>query len=783
MTGDGTTFCNSTTFSAANWSSIGGGTYYLSYGGDVLVVTHNPVDDYVTAQVGGCTICPTPTPTPTITATPTVTSTPTITPTLTSTPTVTPTSTPTVTPTSTPTVTPTATPVPPSGFGIFSFGFANFTDACNTNNPPSTTIYTTPGTTTMMAGLFFYTNLGMTDAFVGNGNWYKMYKNGTYYAAQLSSYGEVLDYRDCSTLPTPTPTPTITATPTVTPTPTITSTPTPTPTVTPVPVNFTLSQSACSSGLVTATYSNFSGGSGGNSYVYNTTWYATAAEAIAGTFSSLPIGNPTTVGIANVPLGTWYFAMRDWTNISNVTVKSITNNCPTPTPTPTPTSTPTVTPTATADPYDYYYADEYSCADCGVIQNSFVRVAFPTGTSVTLTKYYRRFDNTGFVYRLTEATTTGISVLLTTPQYNSCPQACLYTPTPTPTITPTPTATPTVTPTPTATPTVTPTPTATPTITPTPTVTPTGTPTVTPTGTPTVTPTLTATPTATPTPTPDPYHYYLASFEYNCVDCSQSNSGDVLVAFPVAFTPNSTKYYKASGINYSYRIIDLQERPRDIAVIMNTTAYNTCALACGIPPTPTPTPTPTATPTATPTVTPTATPTDTPCPAAGQLISTYCDGYTLMGTYTNGSCGTYNAVIEYNSTSCGYVAPTPTATPTATPTPTPTATPEPSATTDVYVNNSFFGGVISGVVIGGQSVSSSYSFPVYPGDTLNGTVSLTGTQLVQVYMSGINPDGCLTVSTSADGPINYAIAGGGTFSQYMDITGGIYISGNDGACP
>lgn len=47
------------------------------------------------------------------------------------------------------------------------------------------------------------------------------------------------------------------------------------------------------------------------------------------------------------------------------------------------------------------------------------------------------------------------------------------------------------------------------------------------------------------------------------------------------------------------------------------------------------------------------------CPPAGQLVTTFCSGTTLYGTYTNGSCGTYNQIIQTNSTSCGYV-PTPT---------------------------------------------------------------------------------------------------------------------------
>lgn len=41
-------------------------------------------------------------------------------------------------------------------------------------------------------------------------------------------------------------------------------------------------------------------------------------------------------------------------------------------------------------------------------------------------------------------------------------------------------------------------------------------------------------------------------------------------------------------------------------------------------------------------------------PPAGQLLSTFCSGFNLYGTYTNGSGGTYNALIAHNSGSCGY---------------------------------------------------------------------------------------------------------------------------------
>jgi hypothetical protein len=52
------------------------------------------------------------------------------------------------------------------------------------------------------------------------------------------------------------------------------------------------------------------------------------------------------------------------------------------------------------------------------------------------------------------------------------------------------------------------------------------------------------------------------------------------------------------------------------------------------------------------------------CPASGTNIgSPYCVGFDLYQTKANGNCGTFEDLIEVNSASCGYVAPT-TATPT-----------------------------------------------------------------------------------------------------------------------
>lgn len=42
-------------------------------------------------------------------------------------------------------------------------------------------------------------------------------------------------------------------------------------------------------------------------------------------------------------------------------------------------------------------------------------------------------------------------------------------------------------------------------------------------------------------------------------------------------------------------------------------------------------------------------------PAAGTLLNTFCSGTTKMGTYADGNGGSFSAVIQENSTDCGYV--------------------------------------------------------------------------------------------------------------------------------
>ena len=202
------------------FSAIAGNTQQCF---DTINKIETPNDNPIINTFDDCWTCNGTTPTPTPTATPTPTPTATGIPTDTPTPTPTVTSTPippTVTPTPTPTSTPTATPLP-SVYNIESFGYSTFNEACNSLNPTSE-VYALPGTTGMMYGYVFYTNSGLNNRFNGNGNWYRMTKDGVTYAVQINTIGEVLDYRDCSLLPTVTPTPT--PEPTFTPTPTPTTT-------------------------------------------------------------------------------------------------------------------------------------------------------------------------------------------------------------------------------------------------------------------------------------------------------------------------------------------------------------------------------------------------------------------------------------------------------------------------------------------------------------------------------------------------------------------------------
>jgi len=147
------------------------------------------------------------------------------------------------------------------------------------------------------------------------------------------------------------------------------------------------------------------------------------------------------------------------TTTTTTTSTTTTTTTAAPTTTTTTTAAPTTTTTSTTtttttDPYDYYIADEIDCSNCSVVAAD-QRVSFPTGTSVTLNRYYRYvgFAN-DFTYYVKSVTTAGGAVLLELPSYTTCNAACGNTTT-TSTTTSTTTAAPTTTTTTTAAPTTT----------------------------------------------------------------------------------------------------------------------------------------------------------------------------------------------------------------------------------------------------------------------------------------------------------------------------------------
>jgi hypothetical protein len=619
-------------------------------------------DDILGSDANCITACGiTPTPTPTLTATPTPVPTDTPTPTPTETP-IPPTATPTPTPTatSTPTSTPTETPIPtdtptPTPEPTIAVGFTDGPEACA--NQFSNINVLIGGTFLSGSTLCSSTGYEMStydaDRFSSSEGVPAWISDGVNFREGIKTGGVIMFTGSCILCSSTTPTPT----PTATPVPTDTPTPTPTLLIT----SFNGLQISGGATLYEAcqTFGTNNVYAINSLSLYDSGIYLYIDE----TLTQVAENNYLYKLISTDGLSTTYIVTVDETGmITSVNecslveaptptptvtaTPTVTPEPPTPTPTPTATPTPTdtPTPTPTVDPYDYYEAQEFDCNDnCNSI-GAPQRVAFPTGTSVTNDRFYRTFDDAG-VYQIITATTTGNAILMKTPSYSSCAAACLYTPTPTPTLTPlptdtptptptitsTPTSTPTITPTPTSTPTITPTPTATPTITPTPTSTPTITPT--PTSTPTITPTPTSTPTITPTPvptdtptptptstptvTPEPVinAYFFTSQPSGYLACNGGTQISVSLnntTFCSATTYTSS-YFTSLGTNTFWLAYDGNYVQIFHGSGNQATRSGSCQICDTTPPTATPTPTPV--PTDTPTPTPTAPPpTDTPTP-------------------------------------------------------------------------------------------------------------------------------------------------------------------------
>ncbi len=92
----------------------------------------------------------------------------------------------------------------------------------------------------------------------------------------------------------------------------------------------------------------------------------------------------------------------------------------------TTTDAPTTTTTTSAGvTYDNYYADEYDCATC-TLQATNVQIAFPTGTPVTVGKWYAPLSLNGNSYQLASLTLqSGPGLVMYTSEFNNCGMACI----------------------------------------------------------------------------------------------------------------------------------------------------------------------------------------------------------------------------------------------------------------------------------------------------------------------------------------------------------------------
>jgi len=247
VTGNNGTFCTSTIFTGAGWTSLAQNTYWIKYIGDTKVVQvyHAAGADNV-GRITGCNECPTPSPT-----TAPTTSSPTPSPTTAAPTTAAPTTAPTTaSPTTPPTPPPTTPPTPaptPAFAGNIEYSTISAADVCNNGSTPlqvignngsfcTSTIFTGAGWQSLPQNTYWIKYIGDTKVVQ------------VYHAANADNAGRVTGCNECptpsptanpttaspTTPPTPPPTPNpTTASPTTPPTPPPTTPPTPPPT--PVP--------------------------------------------------------------------------------------------------------------------------------------------------------------------------------------------------------------------------------------------------------------------------------------------------------------------------------------------------------------------------------------------------------------------------------------------------------------------------------------------------------------------------------------------------------------------
>lgn len=81
------------------------------------------------------------------------------------------------------------------------------------------------------------------------------------------------------------------------------------------------------------------------------------------------------------------------------------------------------TTTTTTITYDHYIADKYDCSTC-TLQASSVLVAFPSGSSITLNKYYSALTPDGFSYYVTATSLSTGGLILSVSSFNTCAASC-----------------------------------------------------------------------------------------------------------------------------------------------------------------------------------------------------------------------------------------------------------------------------------------------------------------------------------------------------------------------
>ena len=165
MSGNGSNFCNSTTFTGIGWYSVPTGNYFVEYLGNSQNVSHTFQTNTAIMYGGGCSACPAPT--PSVTVTPSITPTPSV--------------------TVTPSPTPSPTPCPPADATLsWTFSEMGGADAqmyiyINSQIEISSST-TSSGTYTIYEGDTIYVEIELNAACSGNdneGNLYTQSNRGT----------------------------------------------------------------------------------------------------------------------------------------------------------------------------------------------------------------------------------------------------------------------------------------------------------------------------------------------------------------------------------------------------------------------------------------------------------------------------------------------------------------------------------------------------------------------------------------------------------------------------